>query len=41
MFLSHFSGTSLNVLLDMPSDEIHEWYVEAVKMHNKMNSTDG
>ena len=41
MFLAHFSGTGLDVLLDMPANELKEWYEEAIKLHNSMNRTDG
>jgi hypothetical protein len=41
MFLAHFSGTPLNVLLEMPSNELRDWFDEAISLHNRMNSTDG
>ena len=37
MFLSHFTGTPLPMVLDMPSHEVREWYETAVKLHNEMN----
>jgi hypothetical protein len=40
MFLAHFSGTPLNVLLDMPSNELREWFDEAMTLHKLMNRTE-
>jgi len=37
MFLAHFSGTSLNELFKMDGNDVHYWYVEALKLHNKLN----
>jgi hypothetical protein len=37
MFTAHMSSTPLTELLDMTLDELHYWYVEAVKLHNKLN----
>lgn len=38
MFLAHFSNTPLNVLMDMDGKEVIYWHVEAVKLHNKLNT---
>jgi hypothetical protein len=40
MFLAHFSSTPLNVLMEMPSNELHKWYNEAVKTYNYLNRTE-
>jgi hypothetical protein len=37
MFLAHFSNTPLHVLEEMPGDQLHWYYNEAVKLHKKLN----
>jgi hypothetical protein len=37
MFLAHFTGTPLGVLLEWDLDDLYYWHVEAVKLHNKLN----
>lgn len=42
MFLAHYSGWSYAELMEMQLGELHFWYMEAVKLHNKLNkSADG
>lgn len=40
MFLAHFGGTSLDVLLKWNIRKLYMWHQRAVKLYNKMNSTD-
>jgi hypothetical protein len=40
MFLAHFSSTPLNVLEEMPCNDLVLWYMEAVKCHNRLNKQD-
>jgi hypothetical protein len=40
MFLAHFSNTGLDVLLDWKLNKLGVWYERAVKLHNKLNSTE-
>jgi hypothetical protein len=37
MFLAHFASTPLNILLEMHGNDVHYWFVEALKLHEKMN----
>ena len=37
MFLAHFSNTPINILFEMDGDDIHYWFVEANKLHEKLN----
>jgi hypothetical protein len=37
IFLAHFSGTPLNILFEMDGNDVHYWFVEALKLHEKMN----
>ncbi len=38
MFLCHFSSTPLNVVLDMDTNEVRDWYNVAEKYHNHLNT---
>lgn len=40
MFLAHFSNTPLTDLMEMELEELNWWYVEAQKLHNKINKTE-
>lgn len=40
MFLSEKSGEKISELLEWTPNEIRYWYVEAVKLHNKMNKVE-
>jgi hypothetical protein len=33
-------GTPLNVLMEWEVSELHYWYTESEKLHNKMNRTE-
>lgn len=37
MFLSHFSNTPLNVVLEMDAEDLEFWVKEAVSLHKHMN----
>jgi hypothetical protein len=41
MFLAHYSGGGIVPLLEMDGEELNFWYNEAVKLHKKMNPSDG
>lgn len=42
MFTAHVSGWQHSELMEMEPEELHFWYNEAVKLHNKLNrSSDG
>jgi len=38
MFLAHFSHTPIPQILDMDLDVVEKWYIEAVELHNYMNT---
>jgi hypothetical protein len=40
MFLAHFSGWSYSDIMEMPSDELFFWAVEAEKLHREINRTE-
>jgi len=37
MFLAHFANTSIFDVLETDGNKIHYWYVEALKLHEKLN----
>lgn len=39
MFLAHFAG-DIKSVLKMHAADIYYWYIEAVKLHNKLNSSE-
>lgn len=36
MFLAHFTGTDMQMILNWPVRKILFWYNEAAKLHNKL-----
>jgi hypothetical protein len=40
MFLAHFSGWGKNELFEMDCNDIGYWFVEALKLHEKLNKTE-
>jgi hypothetical protein len=40
MFLAHFSNTPLTDLLEWELPELSYWYIEAEKLHSKINKNE-
>lgn len=39
MFLAHFTGTELDVILNWNITQIYFWHNQAVKLHNQLNES--